>query len=71
MDRPSEKEVLEKAISEAQRFIKKAKAALPQADKPYSGHRHFAATKRAALDVKEELTHITQYSNYNYWKHAD
>jgi hypothetical protein len=62
-------EVLKEVAAELERFRKKLALAIKeqQGDKTYSS-RHYAASKRAALDLKNELTKLTQDSKYRWSK---
>jgi len=62
-------DILKEIKSELDRFTKKLKDAIieQQDNKGYGGsHKKYAAVKRAALDLKNELTKLTQDSKYKY-----
>jgi len=63
-------QMLEEVMQETKRFTKKLQLAISesktQPDVIYS--KRFAAAKRAAYDLKNELTRIT---NFNRFKYAD
>ena len=62
-------DILKEIVSELERFIKKlAFAVKEQSEKGNDSHMHYAACKRAALDLKNELTKLTQDSKYKYSK---
>jgi len=60
-------DVLLEVKLELDRFTKKLKAAIAEQGHPdaYS-KRQYASCKRAALDLKNELTKLTQDSKYKY-----
>lgn len=60
-------EVLKEVATELERFKKKLALAIKeqQGEQTFSS-RHYAASKRAALDLKNELTKLTQDSKYRY-----
>ena len=60
-------EVLKEVAVELDRFKKKLALAIKEqsGNNTYSS-RHYAASKRAALDLKIELTKLTQDSKYRY-----
>lgn len=60
-------EVLQEITVELERFRKKLALAIKEQseDRNYSS-RHYAAAKRGALDLKNELTKLTQDSKYRY-----
>lgn len=60
-------QILTEVKAELIRFNKKITEAIQeQSDKQNYSSRHFAAAKRAALDLKNELTKLTQCSKYKY-----
>lgn len=60
-------EVLKEVQQELSRFQKKLSAAIEeQKVVPQWSSRHYAAAKRGALDLKNELTKLTQDSKYRY-----
>jgi hypothetical protein len=60
-------DVLMEIQIELERFTEKlAKAIEEQSKEDKSPGRHYAATKRAAIDLKNELTKLTQDSKYLY-----
>lgn len=60
-------DVLKEVVVELDRFKKKLALALQeQSQKEYSSNKHYAAAKRAALDLKNELTKLTQDSKYRW-----
>ena len=60
-------DILKEVTVEFDRFKKKLALALKEQsiEKNYSS-RHYASVKRAALDLKNELTKLTQDSKYRY-----
>ena len=58
-------EILQEVSRELKRFNKKLALAIEEQSKVdnYS-NRHYAASKRAALDLKNELTKLTQDSKF-------
>lgn len=60
-------EILQEVSRELKRFNKKLALAIEEQSKVgnYSS-KHYAASKRAALDLKNELTKLTQDSKYRY-----
>lgn len=60
-------EILKEVQTELGRFNQKLAFAITEQStvENYSS-RHFAAAKRAALDLKNELTKLTQSSKYKY-----
>lgn len=60
-------DLLKEITVELDRFKKKlALAVKEQSQKDNYSNRHYAASKRAALDLKNELTKLTQDSKYRY-----
>ncbi|MCK9429308.1 MAG: hypothetical protein M0R17_04840 [Candidatus Omnitrophica bacterium] len=61
-------DILKEVEPELKRFTKIFKTALAQTEGvlEYGSPKYFAAVKRAALDLKQELTKITQSSKYKY-----
>lgn len=60
-------EVLKEISVELDRFRKKLALAIKeQSDANNYSSRHYAASKRSALDLKNELTKLTQDSKYRY-----
>ena len=60
-------EVLKEISVELDRFRKKLALAIKeQSDSNNFSSRHYAASKRSALDLKNELTKLTQDSKYRY-----
>jgi len=60
-------EVLKEVSVELDRFKKKLALAIKeQSDNNNYSSRHYAASKRAALDLKNELTKLTQDSKYRW-----
>jgi len=58
-------EILKEVAIELDRFKKKLALAIKeQSDSKNYSSRHYAASKRAALDLKNELTKLTQDSKY-------
>lgn len=63
-------EILKEIELEVKRFNKKLALAIKeQGDKSNWSSKHYAASKRAALDLKNELTKLTQDSKYKYKTH--
>lgn len=59
--------ILKEVQSELKRFTKKLDLAIKEQSTPNSySNRKYAASKRAALDLKNELTKLTQDSKYKY-----
>ena len=64
-------DILREVESELKRFAKKLKEAIveqQEADEYGGSHKKYASVKRAALDLKNELTKLTQDSKYKYSK---
>jgi len=60
-------EVLKEVSVELDRFKKKLALAIKeQSDNKNYSSRHYAASKRAAMDLKNELTKLTQDSKYRW-----
>lgn len=62
-----ETKLLKELQKETDRFSKKLKLAIKEqsAGELYTfSRRHFASVKRAALDMKNELTKLTQFNRY-------
>lgn len=60
-------EILTEVEAELKRFTKKLSLAIKeQSEKNQYSSRNYAASKRAALDLKNELTKLTQDSKYRY-----
>jgi hypothetical protein len=60
-------DVLREVETELQRFTKKLSLAIKeQCEKNQYSSRNYAAAKRAALDLKIELTKLTQDSKYRW-----
>lgn len=60
-------EVLKEVSVELDRFKNKLALAIKeQSKKDNYSNRHYAASKRAALDLKNELTKLTQDSKYRW-----
>lgn len=60
-------EVLKEVSIEVDRFKKKLNLAIKeQSEKGNYSSRHYASSKRAALDLKNELTKLTQDSKYRW-----
>lgn len=59
-------DILKDVTVELNRFQKKLARALKEQDSCTDSRRHYAAAKRAALDLKNELTKLTQDANYKY-----
>jgi hypothetical protein len=60
-------EVLKEITVELDRFKKKLALAIKeQSAKENCSNKHYAASKRAALDLKNELTKLTQDSKYRW-----
>ncbi len=65
---PNNEMILSEVKIELERFTEKLKKALdrPPGEINYTPNKEFAACKRAALDLKEELTKLTQSSKYKW-----
>ena len=65
---PNNEMILSEVKVELERFTEKLEAALNRSPKEINEmpNREFAACKRAALDLKEELTKLTQSSKYKW-----
>jgi len=63
-------DILKEVEKEMLRFKDKLEAAIKEQaiNKDYSPSKKMASVKRAALDLKNELTKITQISQYKYPK---
>ncbi len=60
-------QLLNEVKSETERFLAKLKEAISeQKDDSNYSRKKYAASKRAALDLKNELTKLTQDSKYIY-----
>jgi len=60
-------DVLKEVQAELDRFKKKLDLAIKeQSEKSNYSSRHYAASKRSALDLKNELTKLTQDSKYRW-----
>lgn len=60
-------EILKEVVGEVERFRKKLALAIKeQSEKNNHSSRHYAASKRAAMDLKNELTILTQDSKYRW-----
>jgi len=60
-------EILKEVELELQRFQKKIELAIEeQSSKDNYSNKSYAAAKRSALDLKNELTKLTQDSKYKY-----
>ena len=60
-------EILKEVKVELDRFKKKLDLAIKeQTDNPNYSSRHFAGVKRSAMDLKIELTKLTQSSKYKW-----
>ena len=60
-------EVLEEVKAELDRFKRKIDLAIKeQSEKSNYSSRHYASAKRSALDLKNELTKLTQDSKYRW-----
>jgi len=60
-------EILKEVEAEVERFAQKLKLAIEEQSKEKSySRKQYAATKRGALDLKNELTKLTQDSKYRY-----
>lgn len=53
-------EILQQIKREAERFLKKVDEAIKDNPSEYGSNKKYAAAKRAALDLKNELTNLTQ-----------
>ena len=64
---PSNVDILNEIKPEVERFLQKLNLAIDEQSesKNYSS-RHFASAKRGAIDLKHELTKLTQSSKYKY-----
>lgn len=62
-------DVLNEVSDELDRFRSKLNLAIQEQSKDYNySNKHYAASKRAALDLKNELTKLTQDSKYRWSK---
>jgi predicted RNA-binding protein with RPS1 domain len=60
-------DILKEVKLELARFSKKLDLAIKeQSDKNNYSRKHYASSKRAALDLKNELTKLTQDSKYKW-----
>lgn len=60
-------EILKEVELELQRFQKKIELAIEeQSSKDNYSNKNYASAKRSALDLKNELTKLTQDSKYKY-----
>ena len=60
-------DVLKEVAVELDRFKKKLALAIKeQSEKGNYSNKHYASSKRSALDLKNELTKLTQDSKYRY-----
>lgn len=60
-------EVLKEVALELDRFKKKLALAIKeQSEKNQYSSKHYAASKRSAMDLKNELTKLTQDSKYRW-----
>lgn len=68
----SNKSILQEVSVELKRFKSKLDLALKQDENTleFGTPKYFASVKRAALDLKQELTKITQSSHYK-WQRND
>lgn len=65
-------EILKEVNIELIRFKNKLALAIKeQSETENYSHKHYASVKRAALDLKNELTKLTQDSNYKFWGKQD
>ena len=65
-------DILKEVNKELQRFQKKLLFAVTEQSNPKNySNKHYAAVKRAALDLKNELTKLTQDSQYKYGKYRN
>lgn len=64
-------EVLKEVATELDRFKKKLALAIKEQSKEEGNYssRHYAASKRAAMDLKNELTKLTQDSKYRWGRY--
>lgn len=63
----SKLDVLKEIVPELERFRKKLGLALREQEEPQNySSKNYASAKRAALDLKNELTKLTQDSKYRY-----
>lgn len=58
--------VLQEISIELNRFNKKIALAIKEQTESSYSVKHYAASKRAAMDMKNELTKLTQDSKYRY-----
>jgi hypothetical protein len=62
-------DILLEVQKELQRFTEKVALAIKeQSGEPYPSNRAYAAAKRGALDLKAELSKLTQDTKYKYQK---
>lgn len=60
-------DVLKEVQTELYRFSKKIVLAIrEQSEKANCSNKHYASAKRGAMDLKNELTKLTQDSKYRY-----
>ena len=60
-------EILKEIVGELERFRKKLALAIKeQSEKSNYSSRHYASAKRSAMDLKNELTKLTQDSKYRW-----
>lgn len=59
-------DVLKEVKLELERFTKKLGIAIEEQEKDKYARKHYAASKRAAMDLKRELTKLTQDSKYRW-----
>jgi len=59
-------QILKEVSTELDRFKKKLALAIKEQSESNYSSRNYAAAKRAALDLKNELTKLTQDSKYKY-----
>lgn len=57
-------QLLEEVEKEAERFMQKLKEAIEEHKKDEYSRKKYAAVKRAAMDLKNELTKLTQDVKY-------
>lgn len=62
----SKLEVLKEVKQELDRFKKKLDLAIKEQSESILSNKHYASSKRSALDLKNELTKLTQDSKYRY-----
>jgi hypothetical protein len=62
-------EILKEVQAELKRFTERLDAAILEQEKDKYATRHYATSKRAAMDLKHELTKLTQDSKYRWSKH--